>query len=100
MSTGLVNPLKIPNLYVVLDNDFIRKVVHDFDHFVVSSERNTFNLIIFPSDFRRCNNLLFALKAPEARLTAVKQLAPTHVVTYLKGDRMNMTSQDPKKQNL
>ena len=86
MSIGLVNLLKIPNLYVVLDHDF-RKVVHDFDRFVVSSGsimskgRNTFNLIIFPSDFRRCNNLLFALKAPEARLTAVNQLAPPHVAT-------------------
>ena len=62
----------------------------------------SFNLFIFPSDFQRCSDLFFILKTPEACLTASdsRQAGCTHPTLHPQGDRLNMTTQDPKKQNL
>ena len=49
--------------------------------FAHNQYKNHFNLFMFPFDFRRWqaegHPVSFMLKAQEARLTAVKQVAPT-----------------------
>ena len=61
-------------------------------HMHTTNIRNIFNLFIFKRPF-------FMLKAPEARLTAVKA-GLSHPTLHPQSDLTNMATQDAKKQNL